>query len=106
MSRARIYSSGQSTIEYVLLLATVMFLVSLVLRLPQFAELTGEDSGFFNALKNRMEYSYRYTQVPENGSDPSGSGRDDSPYSNPRQHPSYSVDGRSRFTGNTRVYGP
>lgn len=100
-------NSGQSTVEYVLLLATVMFLVGLVLRSPLFADLLGEDSNFFNALKERMEYSYRYAHGPS-GVDPAGSGRDDNPYSDPKQHTSYAADnGTSRFAGNTSPYpGP
>ena len=99
---------GQSTVEYVLLLATVMFIVGLVMRSPLFAELLGEDSSFFTALKERMEYSYRYAHEPLNGVDPAGSGRDDSPYANVRSHTSYAADdGSSRFAGNTTPYpGP
>lgn len=96
---------GQSTVEYVLLLATVMFFVGLVMRSQLFANLLGDDSNFFNALKERMEYSYRYTHLPAPGIDPAGSGRDDTPYSDPRAHESYAAGGSSRFSGNIREYG-
>lgn len=99
---------GQSTVEYVLLLATVMFIVGLVMRSPLFAELLGEDSRFFANLKKRMEHSYRYTHIPIDRVIPDDSGRDDSPYGNVRSHTSYAADdGSSRFAGNTTPYpGP
>ena len=100
---------GQSTVEYILLLVTVMFLVGLVMKSPLFADLLGDDSNFFRVLKNRMEYSYRYAHEPTGGVDPSGSGRDDGPLSDPKSHTSYAADddNSSRFAGNTSPYpGP
>lgn len=90
---------GQSTIEYVLLLSVVMLLVAVVLRSPLFADLLGEDSSFFKILKDRMEYSYRYTHAGV---------RADSGVENivdPKQHDSYAKNGLSRFAGAVDEYG-
>lgn len=90
---------GQSTIEYILLLAVVMLLVSVVFKSPLFTELLGEDSSFFKVLKNRMEFSYRYTHAGN---------REDSGLENitsAAQHESYSKNSKSRFAGATTEYG-
>ncbi|MBH47953.1 MAG: hypothetical protein CME71_07245 [Halobacteriovorax sp.] len=89
---------GQSTIEYVLLLAVVMLLVAIVLRSPLFADLLGEDSSFFKVLKHRMEFSYRFTHL---GVEPDVGLKD---ITTPEQHDSYSKGGRSRFIGATDTY--
>lgn len=91
--------SGQSTVEYILLLSVVMLFIALVLRSPLFADLLGENSSFFQALKDRMEYSYRYTHLGTR----SGSG--DENITDPKLHDSYSDDGSSRFSGATEPYG-
>ncbi len=91
--------AGQSTIEYVLLLAVIMLLVSIVFRSPLFADLLGENSSFFKVLKDRMEYSYRYTHAGL---------KEDSGLeviTSPTSHDSYAKDGRSRFAGETSEYG-
>tara|TARA_R110002049_G_scaffold49511_5_gene141613 strand:+ start:1948 stop:2244 length:297 start_codon:yes stop_codon:yes gene_type:complete len=90
---------GQSTIEYILLLAVIMLMVSVVFRSPLFADLLGEDSSFFKILKDRMEYSYRYTHAGV---------EEDSGLENittPVNHDSYSKDSRSRFAGDLAAYG-
>lgn len=89
---------GQSTIEYVLLLAVVMLLVSIVLRSPLFADLLGKDSSFFKALKDRMEYSYRFTHLDSE----EDAGLKD--IRAPESHDSFSKGGRSRFIGATDEY--
>jgi hypothetical protein len=90
---------GQSVIEYVLLLAVVMFLVATIFRSQLFTDLFGQDSSFFAALKERMEYGYRYTH----GGLEAGSGRVDQ---SADAHPSYRESGGSRFAGATSPYGP
>lgn len=94
--------NGQSVVEYVLLLAMVMFLISTIFRSPLIADLFGEDSGFFKALKDRMEFSYRFTHLPTN-SDDGCVGADLLP---PGEHCSYREGGGSRFAGATEVYTP
>jgi len=93
------FQKGQSTVEYVLLLALVMFLVSTVIRSPRFQEYFGENSAFFTMLKDRMEYSYRYTQLGNRA----GSGRED--INDPKNHDSYAKDGSSRFATSAEPYG-
>lgn len=95
----RIKEKGQSTVEYVLLLAVVMFLIGLVMRSPRFQALIGEDAEFFALLKNRMEFSYRFTHTGSRA----GAGRED--ISDPKNHDSFADDGRSRFAGATDPYG-
>lgn len=90
---------GQSTIEYVLLLAVVMLLISVVFKSPLFSKLLGEDSSFFKILKDRMEFSYRHTHA---GANPDEGQRD---ISTAAQHDSYSKNSKSRFAGATSEYG-
>jgi hypothetical protein len=85
-------------IEYVLLLAVVMFLVATIFRSQLFTDLFGQDSSFFAALKERMEYGYRYTH--------GGLGVDNGAPPPPEIHPSYRESGGSRFAGATSPYGP
>jgi len=90
---------GQSTIEYILLLAVVMLLISVVFKSPLFIELLGEDSSFFKILKDRMEFSYRYTHAGLK----EDSGLDD--INSAARHESYSKNSKSRFAGGTSEYG-
>ena len=90
---------GQSTIEYILLLAVVMLMISVVFKSPLFSDLLGKDSSFFKILKDRMEFSYRYTHA---------GAREDSGLENissAAQHESYAKNSKSRFAGATSAYG-
>lgn len=84
---------GQSTVEYVLLLAVVVSLVTSVFNSPTFQEFFGEDSQFFNAIAERMRLDYRYSTKVDSG--------DDIGNARPTAHPSFSQpDGSlSRFFG-------
>jgi hypothetical protein len=53
-------SRGQSTVEYVLLLAVVLSMFYSVFRSRTFQEFFGEDSSFFNAIAQKMRLDYRY----------------------------------------------
>ena len=53
-------SSGQSTVEYILVLLVVVSLGYTVFKSKAFEELFGENSSLFAALKVRIEYSYRH----------------------------------------------
>ncbi len=55
--------SGQSAVEYLLLLVVVVSLSYAVFKNPKFEEFFGENSSFFTAMKNRMQYSYRHGLV-------------------------------------------
>ena len=51
---------GQSTVEYVLLLAVVLSVFFTVFRSRTFQDFFGEDSSFFNAIAQKMRLDYRY----------------------------------------------
>ena len=54
-------SSGQTTVEYVLLLAVVFLIVFTIFRNPKFKEFMGENGAFFAATKGIIEHSYQFT---------------------------------------------
>jgi hypothetical protein len=54
---------GQSTVEYILLLAVVVTFISTVFNSNAFKQFFGEDSNFFNAIAQGMRASYRYSTV-------------------------------------------
>lgn len=51
---------GQSTVEYILLLAVVISLIYTVTNMPRFKALLGEGGSFAVAMKNEMEWNYRF----------------------------------------------
>jgi hypothetical protein len=53
-------NQGQSTVEYVLLLAVIMVLVYSVLQSDRFKETLGQDSEIFAAMEKYIEYTYRH----------------------------------------------
>ena len=55
--------SGQSAVEYILLLLVVVSLAMSVYNSRTFQDFFGEDSSFFDAIKNQMELSYQYGQM-------------------------------------------
>ena len=57
---------GQSVVEYILLLSVVMTLVYFILTNQRFKELIGADSQYIQALRNYLEYSYRFTHPAPN----------------------------------------
>lgn len=50
---------GQSTVEYILLLAVVVSLFSVVFNSQAFQELLGPEGSFFQAVGAKIEFSYR-----------------------------------------------
>jgi len=54
---------GQSAVEYLLLLVVVTSLSYAVFKNPKFKEFFGQDSSFFAAMRDRMQYSYRHGLV-------------------------------------------
>ena len=85
---------GQSTIEYVLLLAVVVALASTVFKSKLFQEVFGRDSDFMAALIVRMEYAYRHGRM----------GDEDN--RNYQQHPTFynKEEGKSRFFAPAEAY--
>ena len=53
-------SSGQSTVEYILLLVVVVSLSYLLLKSRIFRDVLDPDSDFISAIVKEMEYSYRH----------------------------------------------
>jgi Flp pilus assembly pilin Flp len=53
-------SRGQSAVEYILLLAVIASLTFGVLKNKKFKDFMNGKSGLFVALKDGMEYSFRY----------------------------------------------
>ncbi|MEE2670557.1 MAG: hypothetical protein VYA54_02540 [Bdellovibrionota bacterium] len=51
---------GQSTVEYILVLAVVISMSLLVFRSNGFKNLFGENGRFSDVYKRQMEYSYRH----------------------------------------------
>lgn len=64
---------GQSTVEYVLLLAVVSSLFFSVFKSDTFQQFFGENSSFFNAIAEKMRLDYRYSTAI-NASDDIGPG--------------------------------
>ncbi len=62
MVRRRLQNSelGQSTVEYILLLAVVVSLVFTVINSARFKDLLGEGGGFALRMKDEMEWNYRF----------------------------------------------
>lgn len=67
-------NKGQSSVEYILLLAVVVALAMGVFRSRQFQSFFGDDSEFFEAMKEHIEVNYRFgmyvedpTETPHSG---------------------------------------
>ncbi len=86
---------GQSTVEYILLLAVVTSLFFSVFRSDTFQQFFGEDSAFFQTVAERVSMSYRYATKVDIGNNV--------PSVPPDDHPSFAQpDGStSRFFGFT-----
>lgn len=52
--------SGQSTVEYILLLSVLVTIGTTVFNSQPFLKLFGPDSQVFDILRRKVEYSYRY----------------------------------------------
>jgi len=90
---------GQSTVEYILLLAVVVSLIFLVVNSDRFRNLMGEGGTFATRIKGEMEWNYRFA-TPGN--------EEFSTINYPGgQHPSYfnSTRGGTHFIGPVEPYG-
>ena len=85
---------GQSTVEYILLLAVIISLVSFVFNSDAFKALFGENGQFANVYKRELEYSYRQGRF--------GRVRFQTPNYSSGQHDSYN----GRFFGAKDAYPP
>lgn len=56
----RVKSSGQSMVEYLLLMGVVITLVLTVLNSEAFKKLLGADSSVFDGFRKRIQYTYRH----------------------------------------------
>lgn len=54
-------NSGQSTIEYVLLLAVVVTFMTTIWNSKVYKDFLGEDSEFFNGIAKKIEHNYQYS---------------------------------------------
>jgi len=89
--RTRILESelGQSTVEYILLMAVVMSLMTTFWNSRAFKDLFGEDSSFFNGIAEVIRINYQFAATV-----PVGTEVPDTPTLN---HPSFISNGQSRF---------
>lgn len=82
-------NQGQSTVEYVLLLAVIFTFLTTVWNSQAFKDFFGEDSKFFNAVAQKVRVNYHFAaNVP----------LDTALVENPiLEHPSYVNNGQTRF---------
>ncbi len=62
-------NSGQSLVEYILLLSVMTTIIFSVINSRTFQNFFGEDSGFFSNIERYTEYSFRHAR--EGMNDPS-----------------------------------
>ena len=89
--RSRLLKSnkGQSTVEYILLMAVVTSLMTTVWNSRAFKDFLGEDSDFFNGIAEMIRLNFQYAAVV-----PLGTESSDRPQLN---HPSFISNGTTRF---------
>ena len=80
---------GQSTVEYVLLLAVVLTFMTTIWNSKAFKDFFSKDSKFFAAISEKVRVSYRFAAVV-----PIDTGIGDNPI--PR-HPSFTIGVDTRF---------
>lgn len=88
--------SGQSAVEYLMLMAVAIFLVTTIIRSDYFQEFFGEEGQFATSFRQEVEFGYRNAL----------NGREFFTEPNYQQlkHPSYESGGQSRFFGATDPY--
>ena len=82
--------SGQSAVEYIMLLAVVALLVFTILQSNTFKSFFGSDSEITKKYADYMEYTYRHGR-------PGSKDKDRKNYSVGGIHETYQKDGSSRF---------
>lgn len=95
---------GQSTVEYILLLAVLVSLSFVVLNNAAFKDFIAGNSGLFLTIRKGVEYSYRYG-IPANSDTDFEGARDFDLQTN--EHALYynSKEGASRFFTGPDPYG-
>jgi hypothetical protein len=88
--------SGQSMVEYIMLLGVVLILTFSVIQSNRFKDFFGDQSPVLNALRDRMVYSYRHGTF----------GNEDTTDYNTGDHDTYKVPGEnsSRFFSSLEEY--
>ena len=81
-------NKGQSTVEYIMLLAVITSIVVSVVNSDWFKQFFGPDSEVFERMKSYMEYTYRHGLPGQNGVADYGYGQ---------EHETYFKDGQTRF---------
>jgi hypothetical protein len=77
-------SEGQSTVEYILLLAVLVSLGLSVMNSARLKQFLGPNSAFFAKLRDRIEYSYRHGNSGLSSTDSSDyEGGNHNTYTNP-----------------------
>ena len=101
LGRYGMKSSGQSIVEYLLLMMVVMVLSQAFFTSSRFKDYFGQNSTLFDAMSTAMEYSYRHGLPIESGA------VDSSGYSNGQDHETYYNKNipRSRFFDTPASYG-
>jgi hypothetical protein len=82
---------GQSVVEYILLLAVVISLVTTFYNSKMFQRLFGENGSLGTTIKTEAEFGYRHAFLRNHGAD--------QPIYQGTNHPSYSDGGATRFFG-------
>lgn len=82
-------NSGQSTIEYVLLLAVIMTFMTTIWNSQVYKDFMGEDSEFFIGIARKIELNYQYSVTVPVDTETS--------IPPPTNHPSFSTGSDSRF---------
>lgn len=90
-----INNRGQTVVEYILLLAVVVFVSMAIFRSSYMQDFFGEDGAFATAYRTELEYSYRFAI--------GGRGGINVQFSSPN-HPSYKNAGQTRFFGPKNGY--
>lgn len=91
--RFQLTYSGQSTVEYILLVGVIVLVLMVILNSAAFKKYFDINSGVYQQLKYNIEHSYRHAYP-----DPKAKSFDKNPSSRYQQiHSSYYGDGDSRF---------
>ena len=84
---------GQSTVEYILLMALITTVILGLLNSAPFQKIFGEDSEYFDQLGDMIEFSYRHAYL----GDDDERRNDNYNYGGAIDHQSYKLEGTTRF---------
>lgn len=89
-------AKGQTAVEYIMLIAVVITLVTFVARSRIFQEYFGEEGQFAEVFRTQFEYTYRHGR--------NGRGAYSAPNYNDYNHDTYKSSSSSRFFGHIEAY--